>query len=72
MIVSNSLNILLIMHSSYPFSFNTYFIVAFSLVKLSLLVIMEYTLLYKEEINTFLTTCLVGGESCSLGIVQYA
>ena len=47
------LKILLIMLSWYPFSFNTCFILAFSLCKSSLFVIMEYALLNKEE-----TTCL--------------
>ena len=43
------LKILLIMLSWYPFSFNTCFILAFSLCKSSLLVIMEYALINKEE-----------------------
>ena len=44
------LKILLKMLFWYPFSFNTCFILAFSLVKSSLLVITEYALLNKEEI----------------------
>ena len=42
------------MLSGYPFCFNTGFILAFSLVKSSLLVLMEYALLKKEEITLFL------------------
>ena len=43
------LKILLIMLSWYTFSFNTCFILSFSLYKSSLFVIMEYGLLNKEE-----------------------
>ena len=46
--------ILLIMLSWYPFSFSTCFILVFSLVRSSLIVIMEYALLNKEEITLFL------------------
>ena len=42
-------NILLTMLSWYPFSFNTCIILEFSLFKWSLVVIMEYALLNKEE-----------------------
>ena len=48
-IIRNSLKILLIMLSRYPFFFNTCFILAFSLCKPSLFVIMEYAVLNKEE-----------------------
>ena len=53
------LKILLIMLSWHPFSFNNCFILAFSLCKSFLFVIMEYALLNKEETTTFLTTCLL-------------
>ena len=46
-------NILLIIFSWYPFSFDTCFIQAFSLLKSSLLVIMENALLNKEETPLF-------------------
>ena len=57
-IVGNSLNkFSLITLSWYSFSFNTCFFREFSLIKRSLLVIMEYALLNKEEIT--LTTFLL-------------
>ena len=43
------LKILIIMLSWYSFAFNTCFILAFSLCKSSLFVVMEYALLNKEE-----------------------
>ena len=58
------------MLSWYPFSFNTYFILALSLYKSSLFVIMEYALLKNEE--TTHSMQLFGGESCSVVIGQYA
>ena len=64
------LKIFLIMLSRYPFSFNTCFILTFSLCKSSLFMIMEYALLNKEE--TTLSLQLVWWWSCSLGIGQYA
>ena len=62
----------LIMLSWYPFFFITCFILAFSLCKSYLFVIIEYALLKKEETTLSLLFCnLFGGESCSVGIGQY-
>ena len=58
---------LLIMLLRCPFSFNNCFILAFSLVKLFLFVIMEYALLKKEERKL----SLFGRESCSVVTGQY-
>ena len=62
--------ILLIMLLWYPFSFRTWFIPAFSFLKSSFFVIMEYAQLNKEE--TTLSCNLFDGGSCSVGFGQYA
>ena len=64
----SSVQLVLIMLSWYPFSFNTCFILAFSF-KSSLFVIMEYALLNHEEAT--LSLKLVGCDSCSVGIGEY-
>ena len=69
-IVSNSVEDLLLMLSYYPFSFNTCFILAFSLAKSSLLVIMEFAVLNKKKQH--FPWNLFGGKGCSVGIGQYA
>ena len=43
------LNILLIFLSWYPFTFSTFFLLAFSLIKSSFMTIIEYALLNKED-----------------------
>ena len=53
------LKVLLIILSWYPLLFNTSFILASSLVKLSLFMIIEYALFKQGGNNTFLATCLV-------------
>ena len=66
LIVSNSL--LLIILSWHPFS---WFILAFSLNKLSLLVMLEYAQLSKKQATLFLQLVWCW-ELCSLAIGQYA
>ena len=57
------------MLSWYTVSFNTCFILAFSLVKPSLLVIMEYPVLNKEEQR--FPCNLFGSDSCNVGTGQW-
>ena len=65
-------NVLLVTLSSYSFSFNTCFMLPFSLAKSSLLVIMEYALLKKAKKKKHFPCNLFDGESCSVAIGQYA